>query len=1452
MPDGGNPEIAASIAPATPPEVVKENVLPSQQLPDKAHEPLVSPVEKILTGVHSEFGNPSLPSEIVNVKWHEPTDEEVAKQIEKMKSRVMHKDFQADLDDKQRPTDGIVQILTEPRIPQKAEIAATVENRRVSQNLGNFSDLYNSREAILATTNSNDLADLIARNPGSPEIVNLQNIENQMRQVFDSAVTASGFSIDRKRILDDEYLTELYSRINTLRGAGLTETQADSLKNYVENANLATLGQETDGLGWEYQVPDATERINQLIDKGDPITGSTFQQTVEVVKRLNQLDVNNPPRGIDQPTWQQTIDAARAQSAQERDQIIAAAEQAGILHYATDAMMSSFNLVQVQRFKAQQRAEEPTPEQLAFKILQDFREVFWDWNDPALKNPQGGSLRDDFEGVGEYLAPAVVNSVLKELHDPEQPLNPNDMGDRLLQELKDKRYKMRKRATSKERLVFNTYMQRYTFEWAETKEEMRDVVFDFIEKFEEVVASKPVTEAGGAINTWKHGGEAAFDERINSLGLSEAKDHEIKMLKATIEAFTEVIGGVKMLEAGKAGFEGYVGFLEQFGYDFNEHHDAMYLMNRKAAIAHSVLAENDGDIFRSGDEDLDKPLHGETLTYREKKEIRAKKFAAEHEIYVTDDDFRERHHDGYTFDDNIEELLLADQRGMIRALSINDPDKRAEAVVRTNARTAVFGRIKARLDKEDGLAGLTDDQRRDEIRGRIRSEIDALGYEKLGNEIDALPNQDAKDKALWEWVHHLNHERHERRMESWFPSQWDMVRLSIDKPQKLLDRALRKKAKVSDGRGNTVVINELRAMLEESEEIYTYNFNGQVGSIDYKGLTEHQIGHKVDHIPGLTDLQRRELKEDIKFEREQRIVEADRAVRNGRTYATFLGAEARWGGLVARVVDESGQVKMKTISGMARDILSAKIAAEEAEIEAKTQAAIQVLIQNNPGLTPEQIEEKTIEQRRLFRRHTTFAATHGLKEIGLVEGNLPVWNYYYYNDEEMIKAFAPLVGYTDSDKPELHQLLDRGRRELRAVYDYLAEQYMDGRVFMVRKDDQLVIEDPNGNQKTFDEEIYDRARNINKGGNLTLRRLFESRFMISTSGGVEVADLISKIGDLGIYDMLWEHASEDLQEFHGFIKRRDEAELRQQSYWNIDEWKDAVSYAQRLKAAPEGSAALTGGKVGGKSVPGILNEPMSGAYKYRDEFIKDSSWLDGSEEFIHHMDFRDPRNKWVANLQHRIDDLDSENKLLPEEKDRLVEIGAGIIGPLITLMDARNYVMNRAGRAPKNWKLDNELLFQQYAKELLKRSPLLDEAGTQIQKWGAETLGALGLDYAIQGRSLLAVAFYDAILRTSSYHLLNEKERRQFSSLGKKVEANLKQKKAQIAARPLPANIQTMIANREQDLLLKGASQSKIDEEKKRLTMQYQNEQLHKEFAGEWAASFSHIGDIKSFQSGAH
>lgn len=1229
---------------------------------------------------------------------------------------------------------------------------------------------------------------------------------------------------------------------------------------------------------------------------------SKFQETRELYETLVQSNLH---RDKIPATRFADFDQLFKDTKREMNDLVADALASPVLAFAEVYIRDAYSdAIQVPKVDSDSESyyysSPPTPKtkderlQDAKNALRKYEETFWEYGEDVLRakfEAVSGipvdvqAFRSKYEGVASYIASKVAIAIEKDFKGI--PLDPNGPGfervgdvflehiqaevKRLHEDNEQKRQRERRRAHFKERLRWNNWRERFDFAWAQNADELNETVLDWLEFFQQQLPQEAAEKINQSVQTGRQNALSALEAALHRLEIPPGSKTAME-LRATIEGHVDVIGGVRLLES-PGGLEAYTAYLEDFSNNFNAHHDAVYLRNPKAAILHDFLSQNDGEICLGGPDTLEKPLDGETKAFRAELEEKAKIYAATHELYIRKEDFEsaELGRDEiireiqqmnlpndeanaffqkrlgekmgrYGWHDEIEQILI-DSKNQI----LDDQDKFTATAMQTynqaeldkfKTRIMVFRRIKARCDEKDSLAGLSPDERKDRVRKVIEDQMDKYGNNKLTAKIKGMPVGSAdRDRELWRWVKNYNLLREKNGLENWFPTSWDMVRLGIDTPTKLLDRALSKTEframveEVDDPYAGLTEEQTREQMLEEFREVIRSQLAGS-------NLTPQQEEERIDlEISKRKDVISIKI-EDVVFDREKRRAEAERAFNVGRAYQKFLGLDARWGGLTTRVDAQNGGTKLRTISSLARDILKAKIDKEEKDIEDQVTQFAQTLPVN---LTLKQLEAVKTKKRRLLRRNATFAATLGLREIGIAS-DLPIWNYHYYGDVSQIQAFAPLVGYTHNDKRYLPELLDRGRREMEAVYSHLADEYMDGKILVVQDDPMVGLH----------HESMERARVISEGGELALRDIFEKRFMVSTSGGVKVPDLISKIGDLGVYDLLWENGCQDLREFQGFIKRRDEVELKEQSFWNTRKWADPVKYAQRLRGASAASTFLTGGEVKGQGwVPGAFNEPYDGLWQLRGAFANKDAWLD--KEIQGKIATRDLGKEFMKRLLKILEKQEDKFKnpladLDPMALDELVKTGGGILKNVLMFMNGRRYVTNRAGYAPKNFQYDNELIARALFKEAANRKPIVVRKGDLkvdgtiavkdeiIGEAGGEILGLDHLAYAIQGRTAVANDLFAVILRASSYHILDEADRRAFDGKAKVTKEAMDKMRNTLASQPLPVEVQNMIQAKKAYLTSLHTSSENITKEEERIKRQYVERKLHMDFVGEWAA----------------
>lgn len=1180
------------------------------------------------------------------------------------------------------------------------------------------------------------------------------------------------------------------------------------------------------------------------------------------------------------------------------NQLIGGAEEEDILKFVKDFIRGRYSEALNLTRGESRRGELPSDDESAqnrmvsvgerikyiHENLDNYQETFWDYSDAALMQAfeitdpaEILTLRVKYEGIANYIAKKAAIAMDKEFNSGKDVSPDEGIGEAILVEAKErlmqerreaaeKRRRERRLMTAEDRLHWYDWREKFDFTWAETPEELDQVVFDWIEQFSKILPRNAAESVNQAVNKGRTDALSSLEQMLVRLKIKPDSPFALS-LRNRIEGYVEVIGGVGLLESG-GGFEAFTAYQEDYANNFNGHHDEIYLGNAKSAILQDQLS--DGLISLGSSRSTEKPHDRDMNELRSKEGLAAIRYAATHELYISDRDFENadagieeaqkevarmglsgeaaqrmldqiigEKRGRYSWDDPIEEMLLHDSKSFKKLFArtdLSDAEMEAEAR-KLNLRVGVFQKIKERLDKEDGLFGKTDAERRDIIRGRIKAEMAEQGESILLRLINAMATPEEKDRALWKWVKDYNKIRQENAFVTWFPTRWDLVRLSIDKPTKLIDRALSKE--------------EFRSMVVEVEDEFKglsdEEIDGRLAQEAAKKIEEETakidisiLGAKreaeIKRITEVINKQKDYRWADYDYARKRRTTEAERAFVINRAYQKFLGWDARKGGMVARKVNDDGDIEMIRITDKAAEILKDKIDLEEEQIEKQVlefERKLEEKLRKTGRYSKEYIEDRKIKRKRLLRRNATFGATLALREMG-VANDLPIWDYYFFSHSKMVDVVAPYMGFTHGYKPVIADRLDRGRREMRAVFDYLAAEYMDGRILVIEEDPDTDVDPVTGEIKSHHREVFDRARVVNEGGSPHLRDVFETQFMLSTSGGVELPELITKITHSGVYDLLWERGCLDFREFQGFIKRRDESDLREQTLWNTTEWEDPTSYAKSLREAAAAKTFLTGGTIKGQGkVAGVLQEPMQGAWKYRSELLNPNVWLKTEIKGLINHDVVNKMEGWKTMFQEVLDNPDNQDKISQVEIDNLVKIGAEIISPIIQFMDAREYVMKRGGgRTPNNWKLDNELIVKAYLDVLLNSNK-------------NENVGPDHLDYAAAGRSAIAIGIYRNLLKTASYHLLSEQEKNnpgqhlELDKHAKEAQKKLEDERARIEAEPLPANVISMIAKRKEKLREKEATEANIEREAKRLEEQYKTEQLHRRVVGEWAAAFA-------------
>lgn len=893
------------------------------------------------------------------------------------------------------------------------------------------------------------------------------------------------------------------------------------------------------------------------------------------------------------------------------DQLIQEAQKQGILRDVKRYASSFYSSI---------RAHPPEDRLLHLRQakIPQFEEAFW-----THSRHRGQTSK--FKGIRDYYFSAFWESFENDLEGVALDRN-QDIADREYLAVKDEGEEARLKEP-KFRRERGSYVDE--FHWAENLQEMEMSVHEWLASVEEELPEESAGKVADFIGTKRGEGLGMLSRlrvRLNAdFGLEiKAKDLTYTRMRKLIEARLNVLGGQLV---NRGGWEHYIAYLGDFAVNFVDHYDALYLEDSLVPIALHKLSDRDGIYWRGCEPDrLHRPLTGQIKDFQNQLDDQMIDLLATHELVLkTRVERTLRLLKTYSKEelaqkglpDNVASRSYDEQYGLVFAYERDE-------FVRTNL---AFQKTRQRYDAEEGLGGLTDEERARRIREIIAARVQQVEPRFLSQ----LSNDEREqDKQLWEWVGRHN----KGRFDKWYPSKWDRMRLSIDRPEKVLARVLSK--------------GEFESMYEE---------------VNLEGLSTREI-------------------EEVMEKRRERAMQVLGVAKRTQI---FFGVASRYGGTRLRITDENGNtITTKPRFAEVRDRLK-KLIEEDAT--------------------------KPLEQQK-FRVH------HALKKLGLAN-NLPMWSSYLANDDTTTAWFSETMGIPADEKQELIALVEEERRQLRAVEDQVAEEFMKGKT----------------------KEGWRKRINYT-GGNIDLRKIWDARYMFSTSGGVLAPDLVPYI-DLGIYDMLWEMGCEDFREFTGWVKRRDEVEVYYQPVWNV---LDPIDYHRRLNEAEMLRKALAGFTTKeGKKVSGFLNSPLGGAYKLKGAFIDRNIINSDMANCIRfHNAVAEAGDVSAGELerlrQGTYDDFDS---MTPVARDKFFELCMERLQPLIEVMENRSYVENRLVNKEdtSNYLYDNTLLWYAFRRWLRTSSEY-----------------AKKFNFAPHARTELAIRFYQISLE--ELHLILPKEER--------------------------------------------------------------------------------------------
>ncbi len=1011
-----------------------------------------------------------------------------------------------------------------------------------------------------------------------------------------------------------------------------------------------------------------------------------------------------------------------------------------------------------------------------------YKEFFWE-NSPQLKK-----LESKFRGVAQYIWDGIVSEADKEVNHEESP-SLNVVAAEEFQRIREQR--RIQRLSEKKYATHEYYGSRNWELTAESAEELVPSVLDWVRDQLAELSDTDVGSTHNQLNEIRTRGVQLLETcrvRLESEeGQKIPETHpDFLRAKATVESVTDSVGYEKVIYKG--GEDISAQYAERFASNYIGHHDAIYLMPRIAYILLKLRTHKKGTYWMGHDFSEEKVDEGPIRKYRETIQEEIVEDAATHDIFISEKDFYKRNHadkdvnpEGrdlrYSFDDNIERLLL-DPDGSV-GVNIKEKltkqgvsqEEIAKALERHSIRVKAFWDIKTRLDAKEekgGWVGYTKEERKNAVRQKIIEQMrkktdnsylagvteEAMAKMEVARQSGRV---DTFDQVMWKWVEDYNDYRIKFQLHKWYPSNWDRVRIKIDRPEKVIDRFL--------------TDEQLGAMYE------------RVRSLKESNLEDYQIAHAID--------------------------ESRFGFQLARSYAILEMEDVLLGGIRARVRDpKNGEPvdpknKVVRVFDVVQERLEDAITKEEAELKGiKDTAQAEIKRLKAQG----KLEDAKAEQEKLDKRilGAQFLATHALKAMGFVDGKLPVWSQQLKDDSTInffgnaLAAYGVNVAYGEpishNSKRELYEILERGRRALQVEYDRAAQKFMEGKYPVLPRDEygNLVRKLDSGGEPIPAEAympddygetatIKEKNRIVNAGAVREHRAITDTRFETSTSGGVAVQELISEIGDMGFYPNLVRLGVVSIAGLHGYIKRRDEMEAHEQKLFTT---MDPVFSARERAAAYKARKFLTGGNVSeGKSVPGFLNEPFHGAFKSADWLheqyaLAQSYGMDNTADYIaimrhgyrpHRDDYKDYlgfKAEWSGEIPGIKNGTTINKKVTGEDVERLRQLSYldfdkmskpmadqfyttmyGILDYFQDYLKALKPIqVSRGGRALRTWEETNHLKWYAF-RRLMRESSAKDDKGF-ISKQG----------YSPEVASEIAIRMMEIALKDADYLILRSHE----------------------------------------------------------------------------------------------
>lgn len=1181
---------------------------------------------------------------------------------------------------------------------------------------------------------------------------------------YDTDPELSRIAQQVKRQGDAEHADEVFfdrklAEIEGLRASGrITQSAlADNLLDQLESFRITALyPTEAHTLTADNLLPpEIRNRIER--DTGD----NTFARARILFEHYSSININNLS-----PAEQVELQNRRDTQMIEIENFVQEADAEGILVDVRKKALEFYKDVRTARHKDKYGRDRQQVIDAARRERGGYAETFWN-NSPQLKQ-----VESRFRGVAEYIWDGILTEVDKEVSNDQSPSLNLVVGpefDRIKQQ------RIEDRRDEKKYITIESYYGRHWELTADNPEEFIAASQDWIrDQIAEIAASG--TDVG-SIN--KHieeirarGVELLENNRVRleidtGKEIPETNPHFVRAI-AAVEADSDVLGNEKVIKKG--GEEIGPQYKERFASNPIGHHDAIYLENPTAAyIMHRLKTHREGTYWLGQPLDSEKYSEGEIEDYRREIEEEIVEDAASHELFINEASFVARNNEGYSFDDNIEQLLL-DPGDQIRQTIVAGGN--ADVLARHDRRVAVFRGIKERLDREQNLANLTPDQRNQQIRIRIHQKIQekttsghlaSLSQETLSElaNANAANDQAEYDRVMWQWVKEYNDYRIKYRLPRWTPSGWDRVRLRIDRSTKVLDRSL------SDEDFEAMFEPRVLPQVYNPEDINTRR-NIDEARFGFQLARSYQIFTMQDALLGgmrtrLVDIKTGQYTGKLPDDETNKILGLIQVDAQGNILRDAQGNS----------IAVNPNRKLVRIFDIVQARLQDAISKEAAEIaQAKAEKATAIASGNQTAIT-----QKTNALRELMI-NSQFLATHALKEKGLVDGKLPVWSYNFLDEATLDVFMGTLRDYgveeyaniniTHNNKKTFYEIMERGRRALKSESDRAAKEHMEGTYPVFARDINGTILPTRARSlwKASDDfgepgEASERYRMINKGAVAEDRKIVDARYEISTSGGVAVTELIPSMGDIGFYPMLVWLGVTDIKGLHGYIHRRDEEEFHDQKFFDV---MDLVQNAKAQEAAYNARKSLTGGtiKVGDKQeqTPGLLKEPYHGAFNIADWLLKQSLSEHGLRS--HNMD---DTTRYVAlmtelregkHLNHEeMQELERKRqgsyldftKMSKDMADDLYTTEYKVLDYLqYYLKTVQTVESNRRGRAPRNWEEDNHIRFYEW-RRLQREAIYKGDKGFIIR-----------LGYSPEVASEISIRMQEVVLMDADYLLLRPHE----------------------------------------------------------------------------------------------